>query len=381
MKQTKFFIFSIFILIISQSTLWASRARMQSLGGENIAWSYFNDPRNIFINPAYINLNRDYLTFELGSDYDGVESIPDKPKAQGGYFKGIGYFVAGVYLGRDTGTFERLEIDAGNPPNFLYPDNPIEIFLGGDAGIEWGGSVEITDGQNQLSGIDRTQSSLKINIGVLTGPYEPYVRLSIYDKSNGGENVSESFKSHLGTTFGMNYFYERLIIHGEYSNRGHEYYRALDGIRDNLLEKKNITLGFGTSQQLNDLAKMYTDLSFHQTNTYLAKELSTPASTVYSKTKSWHLPITIGIEIQAKDYLIIRASIQQDVISRKMNILGKKSSSKNSTLISAGAGFILDKLKIDGMIGTTGTKGEKNDNVGVLSLNNILAQTSLTYFF
>lgn len=359
----------------------ASRARMGALGGEKIAWAYYNDPRNIFINPAYTNLNRDYVTFEWGSDYDGVEILPSKPKAQGGFFKGWGHFVGGFFLGRDSGSLERINIDAGDPPNFLFPDNSIELFIGGDAGVEWGASVEITDTQEVTSGISKTQSSLKINLGVLSGPYEPYVRFTIYDKSQGGETAKEGFKSMLGTVVGMNYFYERFVIHGEISKNGHEYYRPLDGGRENLLESSQMNLGAGITRLLNDLAKMYIDLTFYSNKNYLATRLTDQNQTTHNRSSSWNLPITMGVEIQAKDFLTLRASLSQDIVSRKKMPLNTQTSSKNSTAINTGIGFNFDKLKIDGLVGTTGTKGEKDEKVGVLSLNNLLVQVGLTYNF
>ena len=74
-------------LLVVAAPAFATKARLEALGEDNFGSYYINDNRNIFLNPARINENKDLVTYEFGANSSNLAG-PDTantPRAGGGF--------------------------------------------------------------------------------------------------------------------------------------------------------------------------------------------------------------------------------------------------------------------------------------------------------
>jgi hypothetical protein len=363
----------ILTFIISQKS-FASKARMNSLGGDLTAFYYMNDSRNIFFNPSYVNLNKDFIIFEWGADNHSLGSEAS-PKSEGGFFKSVDNFNYGLYLGHEGGYTGRNKT---NSSTILPQDNPLEVFIAGDAGIQWGASAKLSNSNDETTGVSRKNSALQVKVGAILGNLEGNILLDLLDKSTGGANEKEEYKGDLGYTLGVNYFLNDISIYTRLEHSGFDYKRSLDGKLDYKNEEDILTVGIGQIFQLNEKAKLFSDLHLENSKSLDKKNLSSTPS--ISEVKLLKLPFTLGLETPVREWLVLRASIKQNIYSNKTNASNKKQTLEKTTEVNAGGSIDFGKLKVDGVIGTTDTSGSSSKS-GLLSFSNLLTQVSFNYWF
>ncbi len=239
------------VLALSYSFLtFASKARVDSLGGESVTHHYMQDGRHILLNPATLNLNRDFMTFEWGKDKEGAASTENGPKPEGGLFKSIGPFLYGIYLGADEGHENRDEIVllTSNNSGILYQDNPVELFIAGDAGTQWGFSIKYSKNIQDQTGVPKSQQSFTSKFGLITGPFDLRIILNLLDKSRGGLTPGEEFRGKTGFLIEGSYSLKEVTLYLEGQMSGYNYYRASDGRKD--IEKESTQFKLGASKNV-----------------------------------------------------------------------------------------------------------------------------------
>jgi len=103
---------------------FATKARMNALGQSTDTGSFYvRDTRNIFYNPAYLNMTNDYVIFEWNS----TATTGTSSDGEGGYFKKGSSFNYGVYMGADIDS--RTQNVARNANSFTKSDDMIDLFL------------------------------------------------------------------------------------------------------------------------------------------------------------------------------------------------------------------------------------------------------------
>jgi hypothetical protein len=129
-------------LAVLSTSAFASKARMEALhqGAPGTSSFYLTDTRSIFLNPAELNTMKNYITTEWGAS--GAADNDTAPRAEGGFFREMGAFSYGLYLGNDT---SRISHGAG----FLGQSNALDLFLAGDMGVKWGARVHYAHGNDE----------------------------------------------------------------------------------------------------------------------------------------------------------------------------------------------------------------------------------------
>ncbi len=59
-------------LLVVAAPAFATKARLEALGEDSFGSYYVNDNRNIFLNPARINENKDFITYEFGDSGSSI---------------------------------------------------------------------------------------------------------------------------------------------------------------------------------------------------------------------------------------------------------------------------------------------------------------------
>jgi hypothetical protein len=456
-KMKKILVTAIAMMIVSAPS-FASTARLLALGMneiDNDGMYIVQDSRNIFLNPAYANIYYNLATLEFGNHglYVGTDSTgaastaatvwkASTPKAQGGFFKKYGDFVYGVYLGNESNTSSFLRLAATSTASALNnftsnkhakmlqtADNQIDLFLAGENTFKWGASLIFAQGKDETR--SSTDQSIAGRYGLMGANWEAAVSASFASNSKAteaitplagitttvDETVTQEFKGKSGFQLGGAYsIFKDTKVFGYVKNFGWEQsdsyskYTTLRTTANGLSAvvkgtvgtsgqlgtiKGDFTcyyLGIGNEHAVGNSDKIYSTLSLKKTDINLKFTSATQIRHVI-------VPLVIGYETKANDWLTLRGSFVQNIYGAKdnsneanVNVVAKtlisqtygadgKSTIANSSAVNAGATLTFGQLAIDGVIGTTGIGGAAASNTGVLSASNLQTTLAMTYKF
>ena len=375
------------LAVLSTSAL-ASKARLEALGQDANGSFYVDDTRSIFLNPAQLNYHKDFVTIEFGQAQVQDDSAAT-PRAEGGFFKADGNMVYGLYFNSasDIANSQRnAAMNDGDTEDVVPEQNNMDIFVGGDAGVQWGLRLTYGSYENEQGGADVKSDVARGTVGVITGDLEGYLNFGLGNTAESGDQEFEGKTSFdIGAAYNvgdMDYIAQVATSNAE-DEDGEE------------LTGETIKLGAAKNYKLNDRANAW--VSAFYVNTKQNNEFTTTGN---GENTSSYIPLTVAIEVMAKEWLTLRGSVYHEVFGNNENDEGESVSRTNTTRIQAGAGLTWGDLTLDGMIGnaTTCTRydtgvaddatddnsvcetAEGMDN-GVLSTDNLLSRVSLTYKF
>ncbi len=388
-------IFLSLICFVLSTSVWASKARLEALGQHLQGSYYIDDTRNIFINPASINLFKDYISLEWGSrggaaaeeilgkgvagSHDEADSSASA-KAEGGVIRSVGHFVWGVYLGNEdeSAFLNRARVDqklntvsssTTETESFLEEDNRLDFFFGGNAGTLWGLNFSYsanTDEQN--NGVDKEQSSLGIKMGFATSSIDVYGHYVLRDKAEGAKTSADFYDDDGSFLLGTGYKWANYKLFLEYESQS--FSGEYDGTsRDGKVSK--ILCGLSQVQKLTEKAVFSWSLQFQNESLDLDD----------GDFERRMIPLTFSIESEVKDWLTLRGSVTQMVMSSFEDENGKSASVANSTQVSAGLTFSFNRMQVDGMIGTERDSAGNESHTGHFKTDELLSRVSMTYWF
>ncbi|CBW27737.1 putative membrane protein [Halobacteriovorax marinus SJ] len=364
-------------LAVLSTSAFASKARLEALGQNDDRGSFYvEDSRNIFRNAAKVNTHKNYITTEWGTASNSTDDSAAAPHAEGGFFREMGSFNYGVYMGS--------QIDAQNSSrtNYQAHDNGLDLFFGGDMGVQWGARVHYASGNTENTGtFKKEHSNFGLGLGMMMGDIEGYANIILSDESKGGAAAADKFEAN-GLNLGASYNLNGTTIFADYDKDGFD--NTVSGVKSEE-SFTAITVGVGRIHEVSSTARLNMDLKFVST-----KEETKPATATESETTSTTLPLTLGFEADATSWLTLRGSVTQNVIINNEEKKGAttttnnyKRTGANSTDVSAGATLNFGKLKVDGSIGTTSharNAATQTEN-GTLALDNVLTRVGVTYWF
>ncbi len=333
-------------LTMAAAPAMASKARMGALGNA----AHLIDVQTMFVNPADINYTGDLATLEFGN----------AQQAEGGFVRGATWGTLGAYLGHKTMTGTQVE-----------EQNPLDLFYGADlGGMKWAVNLHYSNAKNESAAVapstfgDEKESTLGINLGVRTDMWNAYLRAMPTAKQetvSTGATKSE-YDSHY--TVGGGAWFDSLYVYAQY-------FTSKDKAPATAIETTNYVVG------VNDNKKIEGGNFFYG--------IAYSSNEVKDSSKKTALPLTMGIEMDAASWLVLRASATQAVLLQETEDKTVNPSTKsqllNDTTVAAGAGIKFGKMTLDGMISTTGGATPVAGSTGTIDANNTLSQVSLTYLF
>lgn len=351
-------------VMIASTSAFASKARLIALGQDAEGSFYVNDVRNMFLNPASINDHKDTVTMEWGRADITTDDSDRSPNTEAGVLHDAGKFVYGLYLGNEHTQDNSLRAGTGgiNTANHaLTVDNSLDLFIGGEAGMKWGASLTYSSTENETTTTD--QSLMKLKLGAMKnnwGGFLHYVTTNEATDDGVGEFEIDS----------------DMTVGGHYDRGQYRYYGSYRMYEvDGGAEVTDLLLGASRVKNLNDKVRLYTALALNR-------------NTVKDGDEAMAVNLNVGIEADVKSWLVLRASINQNVYDITEEDDGDEYTGTNTTDVNAGASFVFGDLSIDGLIGT-GNDGSgniasssatgANDEAGVLSLDSLMTRVSLTY--
>ncbi len=145
-------------LAVLSTNAFASKARMEALGQGNASF-YIQDSRSIFINPAMVNETKNYVVTEWGTSVTAGTDTNQAPRAEGGFFREMGTFSYGLYLGNNSSAQDH----SGAGATYLRQSNAMDLFIGGDMGMKWGAKVHYAGGKDDGA---KFQNIRKAKVGI-----------------------------------------------------------------------------------------------------------------------------------------------------------------------------------------------------------------------
>ena len=362
------------VALLSTGAL-ASKARLEALGQDSYGSFFLDDARNVTLNPAMLNFHKDFVTMEWGQTTHRTDDATT-PRAEGGMFKAAGNMVYGLYLGDESNTGNGLRALTGS----VHESNNTTLYVAGDAGVQWGVKLTYHDYKDeQNAGGDITSSAARTTIGMISGDIEAFLQIGLLNKAE-NKATSAEFNGkgsyQLGVTYAMgdiDYLLEIQTITAE--NAASEKFSA-----------QYTRIGAAKQYKLNDKANVWTSAWYKMDNTKCEYTGACAVSDFGSgDQKNAYLPLSIALEVAAKDWLTLRGSVSQNFIGTTENDAGDKKTMADTTSVAAGASLLWGDLTIDGMIGnndnnqTVGT--DTAGGAGTLRTDTLMSRVSMTYKF
>lgn len=383
-------------LAVLATPAFASKARLLALGEDANGSFFINDNRNIFLNAAEANNHGDLVTFEFG-DNNGTDSDTDA-NAEGGILYANKNFVYGIHMGSSTG-FERmlgsLSLPAATQANGIYkPNTTVDLFLAGDAGFKWGANLSYSRANNDTFGGNTAgtvssqksdSNSMDLNVGATFGNLSVYVDSTLVGEmtmkqGTAGATPKTTLDSKGRYELGASY---KLNNYTVFAQAAMSDFEAKVGGAKTDIESKFYTIGAARTERLSDKTMMFVKLYASQLDT---KGFSTTGAILNKNDiKTTRVPVAVGFEHDATSWLVLRGSVAQNLWSQQDDDATKKRTLANSTSVNAGATLKLGDFNVDGLIGTgndgAGNLAARDQQAGVLSMDNLMTRVSMTYRF
>ena len=425
-------------LAMLSTSAYATQARLLALGmneTDNEGMYYIQDQRNIFLNAAYVNVFSDYAVMEWGTTGTAAGSAvatvgsATTPKAQGGVFKKFGDMVYGVYFGNESNTSSLLRIAgtsafaAAGGKMLPTADNQLDLFVGGGSDLKWGANVTYSSDEDETRTAE--QSAYAVRLGVMGSGWDAHANISLNSEAEANESVtiagpatqvvSQKFDGKLGLHVGgsveaMEGRFFGYVKHYGWEQTDSALYPGATATNIGGQNGKvdgdftSYYLGYGRDWTVNGADKIFASLTAKKTDINLE-------FTQKGEIRHIVVPVTLGYEAKATDWLTLRGSVVQNLWGQRDNkrvsgAIGSGATNLNaaarnlipaiygnngkgriaaSTVVNAGASLTFGQFSIDGLIGTSaasrGGAIGSNTTAGVLSLNNLESSVGMTYKF
>jgi len=310
-------------LALAGSPALASKARVATLGNSR----QLVDVQYTFERPYLLSSVGDLATLEWGGTGDAAS-----PHAEGGFFKKSGDDVFGLYFGRRSTDFD-ASVTAVNAAGgaLLREQNPINVFYGSKSGdLTWGVTVKYSNGKSDT--LNKKVSTTGFAAGVTNGTWDVQLVQGLSGKS---EQTGVTLESKGNTKIGFGYNLSDMM-HAYVDSKTTKGEGVAGGVTT-ATETSAMNLGFINTLVKSDEANFFYGVSYSTTSSKVgAAEATTTA-----------LPVWMGLEANATSWMVLRSSLQQNVLINDSKTVAGVKSDTDSIAFNAGAGFKLGKGMLD----------------------------------
>ena len=360
------------LVVLLAPNAFATRARLISLGQNPDGSSYIDDTRSVFLNPANINTLGDFANFEFGAQAGSSAAIPN---SEGGFFHKWGSNHVGLQLGRQS-DFNAVITDLGTfgGNTFVNPQNTIELQFGSGSALKWGLSLVYGMTESRAAANTQKSSTYEIHGGIKRDRMDVYAGVDLMSRADndfgtGTDTLTLSPSFKLGGAYELT-GEEKIFVDSRIMN-----YKASprSGGAETTASMNDISVGFAHFINPDTSTKFFYSVALAYQNNSRAG------------LKSTSIPLVVGLETTATDWLKLRGSVAQNVILDQKVTTITNTNNPNSTTVSGGVGINWKKVMIDGTLaGTSGGTTAPGGGVGTqgrIDGNNFLANASMTYMF
>lgn len=362
----------------------ASKARLNALGNAD----HLTDVQDVLERPDRATMFGEFVTFEFGTtsvvttttvNADGTTTNltdADKLNAEGGFVRMHGDSAWGAYLGNNStsAAFYRSTLATAASKTTLNAkqSNPLNLFYATKSGdLAWGAGLFYTSSENKAA---FTKQSVTGLVGSMTmGAIEAKLLLGLGNMVEDNSNTAAKYKLEGTTTAKLHGAYraEDMYYYAQYDMSGAKLSAA--GSEVAKLEGSGIKVGVTHSTKKDAVEFFYG--AEYMTSTLKNKVTGGDKLEVSS------LPLIVGLEADAANWLTFRGSVKQSVFvnnTKETPATGTANPdlvNSPSTEVAAGVGMKWNKFTVDGTL-----KAATSGNFG-LDGDNFLGNVAMTYNF
>ncbi|MFV3407360.1 hypothetical protein ACNH6C_02055 [Bdellovibrio bacteriovorus] len=331
----------------------ASKARVEALANSR----HVLDFQTAFDRPYQFMALSEQATIEWGKATENAAET----HAEGGFVKRHGDDSAfGLYFGRRSADFSEVidTVNAGLGANTLLKEqNGLNFFYASKLNDwTWGATLKYSNGKDENTN-DAKVSSMGVAVAASNGTWDFELVQGFTGKSENAVAEVES-KGLTNLTVGYHMSPEMEF----YVNAKMVKVEGAAALAGQEIEKKNYKLGM-----VNTLSKT------EEGNFFYGVELASLKTEGSQESESLLLPVYMGVEHNAASWLVLRASVSQNVILNETKDAAGDKEDLDSTAMAAGAGIKFGKSVID----ATFTQAD----AGTINSDNLFSQVAYTYTF
>lgn len=352
-------------LALASVNAFGSRARMSALGNAE----HLIDSQTVYGNPSDM--------FYVGGDFVALESGLTATNnagenSEGMVVRSMGDAKMGLSLGHHSANASSFA--GGLRQGLVLPgltnanqQNPLELSYGMKVGdTSYAGTLVYSNYNDKFNSAKETSTGLRF--GMRAGAIDASLGLGLV---NTVETAAFKYKGTLGLTAKVGYAIDTMYVFGKVLAAGFKNENAVSGAELAKFDTTDIQVGV-VSTVKKDGSEFF----------YGAKLVNTSSKETVTDTKTTalNLPITMGLEVDANSWMVLRGSLTQKLVlldNSKTETAGvanpEFSPGVNTTTAAFGAGLKFNKLTLDGTILAAGAQ--------TYSTAALLGQVGLTYMF
>ncbi|MEX0799170.1 MAG: hypothetical protein WD025_06980, partial [Bacteriovoracaceae bacterium] len=313
-----------------------------------------------------------------------------------------GNMAYGLYFGSESNTSNSLRnaamfeetIGTNFGSKAVSEQNNIDLFVGGDAGVQWGAKLTYSSSKNEQGGMDQEQDALRVAIGGISGDIEAFANIGI---SNKAENGDYEFDGKSSFDLGASYLFNDLTYMARVQS-----IQAEDAA-GNEIKSQNIHIGTARVYRLNDRSNIWVSawykmdrmecdadsgFSLVACGDITVDDPDDPTTwtfTHFKENNNTYIPVAVSLEVAVKEWLTLRGSVAQNIWGENDNG-DDEATIANSTEVRAGASLVWGDFQVDGLIGNTtntNTVGDVDTSAGngTLRTDALMSRVGLVYRF
>lgn len=371
------------LLLVAISLLsvnaFATKARVIALG------SAFNvvDSSGIFSNPLRVHQFSNLVTLETGV----TAATTTRDNAEGLFYYTLTEKARiAVSLGNNDAMIQTgrtfINGQAGTT-NYVTPQNMLHLFYGLDEGdVQYAGGIFMSSKNDKIVATNSKENSAGLSLGIKSGVNSAYVTAGLTNTAEQGLVKFEGggyTKLSLRTTQ-MDLMWGLDLVSWTAKSK-----TIASGVEDYSFANQNFGLRVAKSHKNDTGSEVFYGANLNQQTVECKTNASVACTEKFTRT---NLPVFIGMEVNAADWLTVRGSVTQSIMDTVKDDIGLAAATgisgaagglsdfgayKNTTVVAAGVGLKFNKLTLDGTLSTSTTQ--------TVNTTDLMSQVGMTYNF
>lgn len=345
------------------TSAFASKARLGALQ----ASPHLSDTRDVFSKPDQALTHGEFATMELSNNAAGANDTA--PNAEGGFVRKMGENGAlGAYIGNKANQASKsMNLITTVTPKI---QNPLNVYYASKMGeMQWGLGFNYSNGEDKVA--KNKSSSMGLNASLTSNAgWDAQLAFGLSGEATQADTTKVEQKSPV--TLSGGYWIDSMYLYGQYDMYGAK--TKVNSVAGTEIDNNAVSFGVVNSHK-KDGADFFYGISYM---------MMTSKTKDGPKTERTMLPVVVGIEADATSWMVLRASVTQNILidtTKTTPATGAatvETSNYDDTVTAAGVGFKLGKFMVDGSLAATtagATSGKFGTDTGFLS------NVGLTYQF
>ena len=346
------------------TSAFASKARLGALQNS----VHLEDTRDVVSSrPDQALAHGEFAAMELSANATGANDTT--PNAEGGFVRKMGENSAlGAWIGNKSNLATTSLALVGSTPKL---QNPLNLYYASKMGeMMWGLGLNYSAAEDKFAKSKSTSMGLTASVSSNAG-WDAQLGLGLTGEATQADTTKYEQKSPV--SLGGRYTMDTMYFYGSYAMYGGKSKNISAGTTNSEVDNNDLKIGVINSHK-KDGADFFYGVSYMSSTSKIKDG---------AKTETTAFPVIIGVEADATSWLVLRASVTQNVLMASNKVTPASgtattdSSMYDNTVTAAGLGLKLGKFMVDGSLAAT------SGNSGKFGTNDagFLSNVGMTYMF